>query len=89
MWGAKLCACMLYDLFDMTIGRILFVAPFSGEIIGCVLCASFFGWRGVFYGLEAIDPTEQLDGFLPMATIIAFANRPQPAETSASVQSRS
>lgn len=79
MWGVKLAVCILYDLFDMTIGRALFIAPFSGEIIGCVLCASMFGWSGVLYGLEAIDPTEQLDGFVPVATIIALANRPDNA----------
>ena len=82
MWGAKLIVCILYDLFDMTIDRVLFVAPFSGEIIGCVLCASMFGWRGVFYGLEAFDPTEQIDGFIPIATMIAIANRPSKAEGS-------
>lgn len=76
MWAGKLAICIAYDLFDMTIGRILFIAPFSGEIVGCVICSSLFGWRGVFYGLEALDPTEQLDGFLPLATIIAIANRP-------------
>jgi len=76
MWGAKLCVCILIDLFDMTIGRFLIVLPFSGEIIGCVLCVPMFGWRGVLYALEALDPTEQLDGFIPTATIIAFVNRP-------------
>ncbi len=76
MWGAKLAVCVLYDLFDMTIGRFLFFVPMSGEIFGCVLCAGMFGWQGVFYGLEAFDPTEQLDGFVPMATMIAIANRP-------------
>ena len=30
----------------------------------------------MFYALEMIDPTEQIDGFLPIATIIALTNRP-------------
>ena len=76
MWGAKLIVCILYDLFDMTLGRLLFVVPFSGEIVGCILCAGMFGWGGVLYALEGLDPTEQVDGFVPIATIIAVANRP-------------
>ena len=77
MWGTKFAVCVAVDLFDFTIGRILFPVPFVGEVIGCAICASMFGWGGVFYGLEAIDFTEQLDGFIPTATIIALANKPQ------------
>jgi hypothetical protein len=76
MWGTKFAVCIAVDLFDFTIGRLLFPVPFVGEIIGCAICASMFGWGGVFYGLEAIDFTEQLDGFIPTATIIAFKNKP-------------
>jgi hypothetical protein len=77
MWGTKFAVCIAVDLFDFTIGRLLFSVPFVGEVIGCAICASMFGWGGVFYGLEAIDFTEQLDGFIPTATIIALANKPQ------------
>jgi hypothetical protein len=77
MWGTKFAVCIAVDLFDFTIGRLLFPVPFVGEVIGCAICASMFGWGGVFYGLEAIDFTEQLDGFIPTATIIALANKPQ------------
>ena len=77
MWGTKFAVCIAVDLFDFTIGRFLFPVPFVGEVIGCAICASMFGWGGVFYGLEAIDFTEQLDGFIPTATIIALANKPQ------------
>lgn len=76
MWGLKLAICIAYDLFDFTIGRLMFATPFVGEIIGCGICAAMFGWNGVFYGLEAIDFTEQLDGFIPTATIIAIKNKP-------------
>jgi hypothetical protein len=76
MWGLKFAVCVAYDLFDMTIGRILFVIPFSGEIVGCALCYAMFGKGGLFYGLEGIDFTEQLDGFIPTATIIALRNYP-------------
>jgi len=77
MWGTKLAVCIAYDLFDMTLGRALFLVPFSGEVVGVALCAGMFGWKGVWYGLESLDPTEQLDGFIPLATIIAFANKPE------------
>lgn len=76
MWGVKLAVCILYDLFDMTAGRLLFVVPFAGEMVGIALCCAMFGKAGVFYALEMIDPTEQIDGFLPIATIIALTNRP-------------
>ncbi len=76
MWWLKLFVCVLYDFLDFTLGRVLFLVPFSGELIGCALGAAMFGWHGLWYGLEAIDPTEQLDGFIPTATIIALANKP-------------
>jgi len=76
MWPAKLAACIAYDLFDFTVGRVLFPIPFLGEIIGCALCCALFGKSGLLYALEALDPTEQLDGFVPTATIIAFRNKP-------------
>lgn len=77
MWHARLAVCILYDLFDFTIGRVLFPVPFLGEVVGCALCCALFGVEGMLYGLEAIDPTEQLDGFVPAATLIALRNRPR------------
>jgi hypothetical protein len=74
MWVAKLIVCIAYDFFDMTVGRLLFPIPFLGEIIGCGLCCLMFGTEGMLYGLEAIDITEQIDGFIPAATIIALRN---------------
>jgi hypothetical protein len=76
MWPVKLAVCIAYDFFDFTIGRIMFVTPFVGEIIGCILCCMLFGLEGMLYGLEAIDVTEQIDGFIPTATIIALKNKP-------------
>lgn len=76
MWIAKLIVCALYDLLDFTVGRILFPVPFLGELVGCVVCCAMFGKEGVLYGLEGIDLTEQIDGFIPTATIIAIKNKP-------------
>ena len=77
MWGLKLAVCILFDLIDFTLGRTLFIIPFGGELIGCALCAAMFGPSGLLYGLEALDVTEQIDGFIPTATIIALMNRPK------------
>lgn len=79
MWHVKLALCIAYDLFDMTFGRLLFVVPFAGEIVGVALCCALFGKSGVWAMLEIFDPTEQIDGFIPIATIIALAHRPAPA----------
>lgn len=79
MWHVKLALCIAYDLFDMTFGRLLFVVPFAGEIVGIAFCCALFGKSGVWAALEMLDITEQLDGFIPIATIIALANRPAPA----------
>ena len=76
MWEIKLVVCIVYDVFDLTLGRALFLIPFGGEIVGCALCAAMFGKEGLLYGLEAIDMTEQIDGFIPTATIIAIRNKP-------------
>lgn len=74
-WGGKFLASILIDLFDMTIGRALFVVPFSGEIIGVAAGWAMFGPKALFYLFEGVDPTEQLDGFIPTATIIALVAR--------------
>ncbi|BDA72667.1 hypothetical protein RIVM261_009660 [Rivularia sp. IAM M-261] len=76
MWIQKLIICLIYDFLDFTVGRVLFPIPFIGEIVGCIICIQLFGEDGVLYGLEAIDVTEQIDGFIPTATIIALKNKP-------------
>ena len=75
-WHHKFIVCILYDIFDCTLGRALFVLPFSGEVVGCVLTNAMFGSSGLWYALEALDPTEQIDGFVPTATLIALKNKP-------------
>ena len=86
IWFLKLVICILYDFFDMTMGRFLFVTPFAGELVGVVLCVTFFGWRGALYGVEALDMTEQFDGFIPLATFIALANRPKSEDVAPTVE---
>ena len=76
MWGLKLTVCIIWDFIDFTAGRLLFVLPFSSEIASMILCSVMFGKTGLLAGLEALDPTEQIDGFIPIATMIALANKP-------------
>lgn len=75
MWWLKFTLCVLYDFLDFTVGRLLFVVPFAGEVVGVVVGFFMFGPVALIYALEALDPTEQLDGFIPTASLIALAAR--------------
>jgi len=48
-WWLKFSVCVLYDLFDMTGGRLRFATPFAGEIVGVALCCALFGKSGVWF----------------------------------------
>lgn len=72
--NARTLVAIAVDIFDFTIGRFLFAVPFSGEIIGVVICYCMFGPRALLYATEVLDPTEQIDGFIPAATLIAMAH---------------
>lgn len=74
-WWIKFLIAIMVDIFDMTAGRFLFVIPFGGEIVGTAVAVALFGWKGVFYLVEALDPTEQIDAFIPTCTLIALAAR--------------
>ena len=74
-WWIKFAIAVAVDILDMTVGRFLFVVPYSGEIIGTAVGVALFGWKGLFYLAEIIDPTEQIDGFIPTCTLIALAAR--------------
>lgn len=69
----KIFLAVLIDLFDFTIGRLLFVAPFVSELMGTAFCFMMFGPKALWYLVETIDISEQFDGFLPTATFIALA----------------
>ena len=83
MWW-KLLIALAVDGFDFVLGRFLFPFPFAGEIIGTTIAMLLFGWKGLFYLIEAIDPTEQIDAFIPTCTLIALAAmREERAKTKA------
>jgi hypothetical protein len=72
MWW-KLLIALAVDGFDFAFGRFLFPFPYAGELIGTTVAVLLFGWKGLFYLLEVIDPTEQIDAFVPTCTLIALA----------------
>jgi hypothetical protein len=74
-WSVKFAIAVAVDLLDFTVGRLLFPAPFSGEVVGAAVAFLLFGWKGLFYLVEILDPTEQIDGFVPTCTLIALAAR--------------
>ena len=79
-WWAKLAICVVWDGLDFTVGRTLFPVPFVGELAGTALASALFGKAGLFYLAEALDVSEQVDGFAPTATLIALANRDKTVE---------
>jgi hypothetical protein len=58
------------DVVDFTVGRLP-VFGAVGEGTGAIALLFLWGWPGLLYLGELADPTEQLDGFIPTATLIA------------------
>lgn len=71
---AKLVIAIILDLVDFTIGRVLGVGLVSNLIL-TLAGVGLFGWRGLFHLLEFLDPTHQIDGFVPTLTLIALTER--------------
>lgn len=78
MWWVKFVICVVVDLLDFFVGRHVFQVPLAGELAGMVVTVALFGPGGFAYAVEALDTTEQIDGFLPMASLIALAHRRDP-----------
>lgn len=68
----KLGICILLDMADFFIGRLLgFGIVFD---IGCALIATaLWGRKGLWAFWEVFDITEQIDAFIPTCTLIALA----------------
>lgn len=68
----KLAIAIVLDIADFFIGRI----PGFGTGFDVILTAisfAMFGWKGLAQGFEILDFTDQLDGFVPVLTLLAFA----------------
>lgn len=69
----KLVIAVAIDIADFFIGRI----PGFGtafEVLTTAIAFAMFGWKGLAYGWEVLDLTEQIDGFVPTLSIIALAH---------------
>jgi hypothetical protein len=67
----RLAASVAIDLFDMTVGRTMFIVPWE-EGVGAVVLTLMWGPAGLLYLGELADFTEQFDGFIPLATLIGL-----------------
>jgi hypothetical protein len=63
----KLVLCGSIDFFDFTIGRVLFFFPFE-EIGYMIMTVLMWGPRGLVTLFEILEPTEFIDGFIPITT---------------------
>lgn len=72
----KFAICIIADIFDFTVGRLLLGVGTVGDVLGAVVLFILWGPKGLFAIWEAFDVTEQFDGFIPTNTIIAtIANK--------------
>lgn len=70
--GIKFTICILADLFDFSVGRLMLGIGTLGDVIGALVLFVLWGPKGLFAIWEAFDVTEQFDGFVPTNTIIAW-----------------
>lgn len=68
----RLLISVAIDVFDLTVGRALFMVPWE-EGVGALILFLLWGWPGLLYLGELAEPTEQFDAFLPGATLIALS----------------
>jgi hypothetical protein len=67
----RLAFSIVIDLFDFTLGRI----PLFGSVtegVGTIVLTAMWGPAGLLNILELLDFTEQLDAFIPTATLVAL-----------------
>lgn len=67
----RLAASVAIDLADFTIGRALIPIPWE-EGVGALILSLMWGPAGLLYLGELADLTEQIDAFLPLATLIGL-----------------
>jgi hypothetical protein len=62
---------IIIDLMDFTLGRIPILGTVEDGAAGIVLTA-IWGRAGLAYFWELLDITDQIDGFVPTATLIGL-----------------
>ncbi|MEZ5895372.1 MAG: hypothetical protein R3C40_08450 [Parvularculaceae bacterium] len=68
----KLVIAIALDIIDFTAGRILGAGTLM-DIAFAVIAFFLWGPVGLFALWEALDPSEQIDGFVPTMTLIALS----------------
>ena len=67
----RLALSIVIDVFDFTLGRLpIFGAVTEG--VGTVVLTALWGPAGLVNILELFDFTEQVDAFIPTATLVAL-----------------
>ena len=67
----RLAISVIIDLADFTLGRI----PILGTVedgVGGIVATALWGRAGLAYFWELADITDQIDGFIPTATLIGL-----------------
>jgi hypothetical protein len=67
----KLAFSVIIDVFDFTLGRI----PIFGTVtegVGTLVLYAMWGPAGLVNALEMVDFTDQVDSFIPTATLVAL-----------------
>lgn len=67
----RLALSVAIDIADFTLGRVPIVGS-VGEGLGSAVLFVLWGWPGLLYLGELADPLDQLDGFVPTASLIAL-----------------
>jgi len=67
----RLALSVAIDVADLTIGRLLIPIPWE-EGVGAAFMFVLWGPAGLAYLWELADMTEQLDAFVPTATLIGL-----------------
>ncbi|QLQ13275.1 MAG: hypothetical protein HZY74_08295 [Brevundimonas sp.] len=70
---AKFAICIVFDLIDMTVGRLMLGVAIFTDVANALIMFALWGPIGLFAAWEAVDVTEQLDGFVPTNTLLAWA----------------
>jgi hypothetical protein len=68
---ARLAFSILIDVFDFTLGRVPVFGSVS-EGVGTIVLFALWGPAGLVNLWELVDFTDQADGFIPTATLIAL-----------------
>lgn len=70
---AKFAICIVFDLIDMTVGRLLLGVTLLTDVGNALIMFLLWGPIGLLAAWEAVEFTEVVDGFVPTNTLLAWA----------------